>query len=784
MRKSRISISSTTLGAASRGMRRTGGLGMDVQGRVRAPRGRSTSSSDSGDEGKRQKSKEPATQVDSGAAIHGHFAGIGLPEEAGWYVSAALYWICGISILVIERTSSTTVIDPVIGVLAMVLLACSPLLLLGAHFAPNAKWGPHVRIAIPYLVLAIGAFVVGDAIGPLVLLVMFPLLAVAFLHEWRIAVPYCVMSIAYLVCALLIQSTSDTQITRVIVLAGTMAAIVTGLIFAQQRQRRIAALNHSLSVTDPLTGLANLRLLQTRLRQEIQRSSRAGSEVVLFAIDLDDFKEVNDRFSYELGDNVLRVVAHALSEEMEPGDLLVRRGGDEFAVLTLSRPDRDIQTLRLRLRAAIVTARHTICPGVNPEASITVVIHELGESSEDLLRRLDGGLHDAKLAAHPERALHESSREAATDALEPVFAAGLDENEESQAAARRGPRIASAHSRADAKIAWLLASAGSFVPALILTTVAVSEIAPDLDSHQVTVMIAGMFLCGFGSMLAAQLDVRPALIHIPLATSMLLMTGVIAAAEQSSMALVELYAIPTPLVVYLLGWRQAIPYALISGAAYSYFLVASDYNYAWMQIGLFIGIMAVLNFLLARGQRMTRTYLDSAEELSIVDPLTGAANLRGYKRRVAEEIERCELLGDDLVLMMIDLEDFKFVNDRYSHTMGDAVLFETAEAIRSVVREDELVVRRGGDEFVVVCAPEADADLDNVSRRIASAITDARMHLTPDLVAGATVIAVRWSRGERKEDLMNRADEALRIAKSQRKQQSVSPANDLARTQS
>lgn len=716
--------------------------------------------------------------------MHGHFAGIGLPEEAGWYVSAALYWICGVTILVIERTSSSTVIDPLVGILAMVLLACTPLLLLGAHFTPNAKWGPHVRIAIPFGVLAIGAFVVGDAIGPLVLLVMFPLLAVAFLHEWRIAIPYCVISIAFMVGALLAQNSDDTQITRVIVLAGTMTAIVTGLIFAQRRQRRIAALNHSLSVTDPLTGLANLRLLQTRLRQEIQRSSRAGSEVVLFAIDLDDFKEVNDRFSYELGDNVLRVVAHALSEEMDPGDLLVRRGGDEFAVLTLSRADREFQEFKLRLRAAIITARHTICPDVNPEASITMVIHELGESPEDLLRRLDDGLHDAKLAAHPERALHDSSREASNEVLEPVFAAGLEEDDAASSSARRGPRIASAHSRADARIAWMLAAAGAFVPAMILTAVAVSDVAADLNSHEVTVLISGMFLCGFGALLAAQLDLRPALLHVPLFASMLLMTGVISAAEQSSMALVELYAIPTPLVVYLLGWRQAIPYGMISALAYSYFLLSSNYDYAWMQIGLFVGIMVVLNVLLARGQRMTRSYLESAEELSVVDPLTGAANLRGYKRRVAEEIERCELLGDDLVLTMIDLEDFKFVNDRYSHTMGDAVLFETAEAIRSVVREDELVARRGGDEFVVVCAPEGDADLDNVSRRIASAITDARMQLTPDLAAGATVIAVRWLRGESAENLMNRADEALHLAKEQRQKRSVNRTADWAETTS
>ncbi len=739
---------------------------MDVQGRVRGPRGNAASSSGGGGAGNKQHNAGLPVGDTAGSKA-GHFAGIGLPEEAGWYVSAALYWAGGLTILALERFASGDVIDPVIGILATVLLACTPLLLLGAHFAPNAWWGPHLRIIVPYIVLAIGSFFVGDAIGPLVLLVMFPLLAVAFLHEWRIAVPYCVASISFMVGALLFHDSGDIQVTRAIILAGTMVSIVAGLIFAQRRQRRIAAVNHDLSITDPLTGLANLRRLQTRLRQEIQRSSRAGSEIVMYAIDLDDFKEVNDLYSYELGDNVLKAIATALGDEMEPGDLLVRRGGDEFAVLTLTRADRDLEDFGARLHDAIVRARHTVCPDVNPEASVTCVIHAHGESPEAFLSRVDDGLHDAKLIAHPERSQLEGSIAVDSTFHEPVFAAGIDASPAQRSTQPRA-QISSAHRDANRRMIWRITAAGAFVPALLIALVALAGTASQLRTAEIGLLVGGLLACSGFALLAGHLQLRIELLHVPLMASLLLLTAVISQSGASSMALIELYVIQTPLVVYMVGWRQALPYAVLSGGFYAYFLIESNYEYAFLQTGMFLGIMAVLNVLLARGQRMTRSYLESAEELSIVDPLTGAANLRGYERRVTDEIERCELFGDDLVLTMIDLESFKFVNDRYSHTIGDAVLLETANAIRATVREDELVVRRGGDEFVVVCAPEAHSDMDAFARRIESAIENARLELTPDLPIGATVVSVTRRPGESAAQLMTRADEHLQSAKASR----------------
>ncbi|MGH2906176.1 MAG: diguanylate cyclase [Solirubrobacterales bacterium] len=708
---------------------------------------------------------ENAVDQSNGGEREGHFGGIGLPESAGWYVSAALYWIGGLSVLLIERFSDGHAVNQGVAILATIVLACSPLLILGARFLPNVWWGAHLRILLPLGVLAVGAVVVGDSIGALMLITMFPTLAIAYLHAPKIAVPYCLLTIANIVVALIIFDNSPSHVTRAVVVGGVLLVVTGGLIFAQARLRRLAALNHDLSVTDPLTGLANLRRLQNRLRQEIQRSTRNGNSVVIFAIDLDDFKEVNDRFSYALGDRVLKSVAIALTEEMEPGDLLVRRGGDEFAVLTIATPARDLERFRKRIHSAIVRARRAVCPEVNPNASVTFVQHVFGETPEQFLRRVDDGLHDAKLDAHPERRELELAEGKPDAAAESVFSAGLDESEPefTDTAVRRS---ASASDMDDRRAAWWFTAGAVATPAILMAAVAVGGTAPDLRNSTIAACIVALAVCAGISVLGALRRAPLWLMHIPLALSLVFTTIAIFHAGESRQALIELYALQTPLVIYCLNWVQAIPYAAASMFFYSYFLVTSNYQFIAVRVAIFVGVMAVLYFMLARGRRAGRKFASDAERLSVVDPLTGVANLRGFHRRVEDEIDRCRLVGDELALIMVDLDGFKFVNDRYSHTMGDAVLVETANAIRQTVREDEMVARRGGDEFAIVCVPEAHANMDAFAARIAGAIEAARLKLTHDLPGGATVRYVFWNGAEGPDELMRRADADLHDAKA------------------
>lgn len=85
--------------------------------------------------------------------------------------------------------------------------------------------------------------------------------------------------------------------------------------------------------TDSLTGLYNRRYFETRLKQEITMLQRSGACLSLLAIDVDNFKAVNDLFGHQIGDIVLKQLAMLIGESTRKTDILARVGGDEFAVL-------------------------------------------------------------------------------------------------------------------------------------------------------------------------------------------------------------------------------------------------------------------------------------------------------------------------------------------------------------------------------------------------------------------------------------------------------------------
>jgi diguanylate cyclase (GGDEF)-like protein/PAS domain S-box-containing protein len=99
-----------------------------------------------------------------------------------------------------------------------------------------------------------------------------------------------------------------------------------------ERLRREEELFHR-SVHDPLTALPNRVLLVDRMTQALARARRQGTRVSVFYLDLDGFKEVNDRWGHAVGDEVLRVLAGRLAAAIRPADTVARVGGDEFVVL-------------------------------------------------------------------------------------------------------------------------------------------------------------------------------------------------------------------------------------------------------------------------------------------------------------------------------------------------------------------------------------------------------------------------------------------------------------------
>jgi diguanylate cyclase (GGDEF)-like protein len=101
-------------------------------------------------------------------------------------------------------------------------------------------------------------------------------------------------------------------------------------------------------------------------------------------------------------------------------------------------------------------------------------------------------------------------------------------------------------------------------------------------------------------------------------------------------------------------------------------------------------------------QERLREMQKKLEEQSMTDSLTGLKNRRFFDERLNEEFRRAQRYGDYLSLIMIDLDHFKEVNDRFGHPAGDVVLREAALLIRASIRDPDICARYGGEEFAVI----------------------------------------------------------------------------------
>lgn len=152
------------------------------------------------------------------------------------------------------------------------------------------------------------------------------------------------------------------------------------------------------------------------------------------------------------------------------------------------------------------------------------------------------------------------------------------------------------------------------------------------------------------------------------------------------------------------------------------------------------------------------------ERLSRTDALTGVHNRRAFEEQLGAELLRFRRGGRTLSLLMVDLDDFKRVNDTYSHVVGDGVLRATAEALLACTREIDLVARLGGEEFVVLL-PETDADgAARVANKVLEVVTQ-RTRAAQDVHITASVGVATADELDDETTLLMRADNNLYEAK-------------------
>ena len=164
-------------------------------------------------------------------------------------------------------------------------------------------------------------------------------------------------------------------------------------------RRRMEEALQSVAQSDPLTGLANRLLFQDRLRQALARARRAGSSVALLYLDLDRFKEVNDTLGHAAGDLLLKDFAARLRAGVRATDTVARFGGDEFVILLEDVKERG-QATRVAEKIVAEARQPLLVEGreVTATASIGVAFGEGSAVEEELLRRADAALYEAKNA--------------------------------------------------------------------------------------------------------------------------------------------------------------------------------------------------------------------------------------------------------------------------------------------------------------------------------------------------------------------------------------------------
>lgn len=154
------------------------------------------------------------------------------------------------------------------------------------------------------------------------------------------------------------------------------------------------------AMTDALTGIANRKALNASLRLAAREAARQSSELCLLMVDIDHFKRFNDTYGHALGDQVLRLVAKALVDNVKGRDLAARYGGEEFCIVLPNTRLADAMTVAEQLRLAVGRKKIIRKGSTEDYGSITMSIGvarlSVGESVAQLIQRADSALYFAK----------------------------------------------------------------------------------------------------------------------------------------------------------------------------------------------------------------------------------------------------------------------------------------------------------------------------------------------------------------------------------------------------
>jgi diguanylate cyclase (GGDEF)-like protein len=157
----------------------------------------------------------------------------------------------------------------------------------------------------------------------------------------------------------------------------------------------------------------------------------------------------------------------------------------------------------------------------------------------------------------------------------------------------------------------------------------------------------------------------------------------------------------------------------------------------------------------------------AVEQMAVTDGLTGLYNRRYFQQALERELSRADRGGGSLALLLLDIDDFKALNDTYGHAIGDAVLKKIATVLHETLRKGDVLARYGGEEFVVLLPQATYEGAQEFAQRVWKAVGTAKIH--PAGRGHRVTVSVGWALlpgdADSAESLVEAADRALYFAK-------------------
>ena len=621
-----------------------------------------------------------------------------------------------------------------------------------------ARPANHVSIATIYVAVALGMVAFRpDSLIPLAPVMFLGPYAASRLTSRAQIAAHCVAASVVLAIPAALGLIGTSATFGVAILIPSIALLALCVVAVLEAAEAQGAELEQLVRRDPLTGAGNRRLLDEQLAKEIDRHHRSGGQLSVLALDLNGFKALNDTVGHAAGDDALQQVASALAAIAREQDTVVRQGGDEFCVLLTDTTYEQAMFVETAIRTSLAGLADGQLPITTGIGIATYPSDALRPS--ELLAAADARLAFDKERTDPRHDPRSAGQVAPMPRLatrppvapQPVRGPAGLVGRVSRRELARNPymwfavgivfSLFAALATGCALVfedtppwAWAIPVAGAVMGALVVFT----REGPAMTSWANHALIASFYVAS-AVFIAAFPDAAGAGLGIAI------FIGPIAAVR-----LIDRRQIIGHLVAATIAFTALVPAGLTD--------VATSLSIGIMLLaiwGLGGACVAVLEAAELQG--------DELEQLVRRDPLTGLGNRRMLTERLTAELVRHSRTRRPFTILALDLNGFKPLNDRFGHAAGDQLLVDVAGAIEQVARDEDTVVRQGGDEFCLLLPETAGDGAVAIADAIRASLAEIEAHgLTITTGIG---IASYPTEGTTPEQLLSVADELLRSSK-------------------